>query len=165
MIKFKRSIYWPSKVRKRVKKQINCLAIFLTLLFMSVCFSRVFIHSLFTISFTFYYRSRPKMSSSQDYLVGSQDLDVIISSDDYSIGQLISKCLLGDFNSPKKRTKTIRLEVGLDRTGHMSLLTGQDRRPKFTGQVLPDRTESGPIFWNILPTQIWCQKFLDQINK
>ena len=43
------------------------------------------IHSLFTISFTFYYSSRPKMSSSQDYLVGSQDLDVIISSDDYSI--------------------------------------------------------------------------------
>ena len=26
-------------------------------------------------------------------------------------GQLISKCLLGVFNSPKKRTKTIRLEV------------------------------------------------------
>ena len=26
-------------------------------------------------------------------------------------GQLISKCLLGAFNSPKKRTKTIRLEV------------------------------------------------------
>ena len=26
-------------------------------------------------------------------------------------GQLISKCLFGVFNSPKKRTKTIRLEV------------------------------------------------------
>ena len=28
-----------------------------------------------------------------------------------SKGQLISKCLFGVFNSPKKRTKTIRLEV------------------------------------------------------
>ena len=26
-------------------------------------------------------------------------------------GQFISKCLFGVFNSPKKRTKTIRLEV------------------------------------------------------
>ena len=41
--------------------------------------------------------------------------------------------------------------VGLDRTGHMSFLTGQDRTPKFAGQVLPDRTESGLIFLNILP--------------
>ena len=41
--------------------------------------------------------------------------------------------------------------IGLDRTGHMSFLTGQDRTPKFAGQVLPDRTESGLIFLNILP--------------
>ena len=48
-----------------------------------------------------------------------------------------------------------------------------DRTPKFAGQVLPDRTESGLTFLNILPnmcglsiliregpwTQIWCQKF------
>ena len=34
--------------------------------------------------------------------------------------------------------------IGLNRTGHMSFLTGQDRTPKFAGQVLPDRTESGP---------------------
>ena len=39
--------------------------------------------------------------------------------------------------------------LGLDRTGHMSFLTGQDRTPKFAGQVLPDRTESGLIFLNI----------------
>ena len=38
------------------------------------------------------------------------------------------------------------LGVGLDRTGHMSFLTGQDRTPKFAGQVLPDRTESGLLF-------------------
>ena len=43
--------------------------------------------------------------------------------------------------------------VGLDRTGHMSFLTGQDRTPKFAGQVLPDRTESGLIFLNILPNK------------
>ena len=42
--------------------------------------------------------------------------------------------------------------VGLDRTGHMSFLTGQDRTPKFAGQILPDRTESGLISLNILPT-------------
>ena len=39
------------------------------------------------------------------------------------------------------------LGLGLDRTGHMSFLTGQqDGTPKFAGQVLPDRTESGLIF-------------------
>ena len=37
-------------------------------------------------------------------------------------------------------------KLGLDRTGHLSFLTGQDRTPKFAGQVLPDRTESGLIF-------------------
>ena len=42
------------------------------------------------------------------------------------------------FNNP-----TSALELGLDRTGHMSFLTGQDRTPKFAGQVLPDWTESG----------------------
>merc|ERR1712051_320914 len=35
---------------------------------------------------------------------------------------------------------------GLDRTGHMSFLTGQDWTPKFAGQVLPDRTESGLLY-------------------
>ena len=34
-----------------------------------------------------------------------------------------------------------------------SFLTGQDRTPKFTGQVLPDRTKSGLIFLNILHTK------------
>jgi hypothetical protein len=43
--------------------------------------------------------------------------------------------------------------VGLDRNGHMNFLTGQDRTPKFAGQVLPDRTESGLILLNILPTK------------
>ena len=42
-------------------------------------------------------------------------------------------------------------ELGLDRTGHMSFLTGQDRTPKFAGQVMPDWTESGLIILNILP--------------
>ena len=38
--------------------------------------------------------------------------------------------------------------IGLDRTGHMSFLTGQDQTPKFAGQVLPDRTDSGlPVFF------------------
>jgi hypothetical protein len=36
--------------------------------------------------------------------------------------------------------------LGLNRTGHMSFLTGQDRTPKLAGQLLPDRTESGLIF-------------------
>ena len=40
--------------------------------------------------------------------------------------------------------------TGLDRTGHMSFLTGQDRTPKFAGQVLPDQTKSGLTFLNIL---------------
>ena len=37
--------------------------------------------------------------------------------------------------------------LGLNRTGHMSVLPGQDRTPKFAGRVLPDRTKSGPIFF------------------
>ena len=36
--------------------------------------------------------------------------------------------------------------LGLDRTAHMSFLTGQDRTLKFAGQVLPDQTESGLLF-------------------
>ena len=36
--------------------------------------------------------------------------------------------------------------IGLDWTGLMSFLTGQDLTPKFAGQVLPDGTESGLIF-------------------
>ena len=39
--------------------------------------------------------------------------------------------------------------VGLNRTGHMSFLSEQDRTPKFAGQVLPDGTESGLIYSNI----------------
>ena len=35
---------------------------------------------------------------------------------------------------------------GLDRTGHMSFLTEQDRTPKFAGQVLLDQTKSGLIY-------------------
>ena len=33
----------------------------------------------------------------------------------------------------------------------MSFLTRQDRTPKFAGHVLPDRTESRLIFFDILP--------------
>jgi hypothetical protein len=36
--------------------------------------------------------------------------------------------------------------LGLNRIGHMSFLTEQDRTPKFAGQVLPDQTESGLTF-------------------
>ena len=41
----------------------------------------------------------------------------------------------------------ICIKVGLNRTGHMTFLTGQDQTPKFAGQVLPDRSESGIIFF------------------
>ena len=41
--------------------------------------------------------------------------------------------------------------LGLNRTGHMSFLTRQDRTPKFAGQVLPNWTESRLIFLSILP--------------
>ena len=44
-------------------------------------------------------------------------------------------------------------DLGLDRTGYMSFLIGQDWTPKFAGQLLPDRTESGLMFLNILPTK------------
>jgi hypothetical protein len=40
--------------------------------------------------------------------------------------------------------------LGLNWTGHMSFLTGQDQTPKFAGQVLADRTKSGLVFLNIL---------------
>ena len=51
-----------------------------------------------------------------------------------------------------KLTKAVRV-LGLDRTGHMSFLTGQDRTPKFAGWVLPDQTESRLIFLSILPNK------------
>ena len=41
--------------------------------------------------------------------------------------------------------------LGLNRTGNMSFLTRQDWTPKFARQILPDQTESGLIFSNILP--------------
>ena len=37
--------------------------------------------------------------------------------------------------------------IGLNRTGHMSVQSGQDRTPKFAGRVLPDRTKSGHVFF------------------
>ena len=37
-------------------------------------------------------------------------------------------------------------KLGLDRTWHMSLMSGQDRASNFAGRVLPDRTESELIF-------------------
>jgi hypothetical protein len=42
-------------------------------------------------------------------------------------------------------------KLRLNRTWHMGFLTGQDRTPKFAGQVLPDRTESRTNIFNILP--------------
>ena len=41
-----------------------------------------------------------------------------------------------------KKWISLFLELELNRTGHMSFLIGQDRTPKFVGQVLPDRTKS-----------------------
>ena len=52
------------------------------------------------------------------------------------------------YSVDKKKIELVK--VGLDRTGHMSFLTGQDRTPKFAGQVLPDRTKSGLTFLKIL---------------
>ena len=51
--------------------------------------------------------------------------------------------------NPPERKQAKRTYV--DWTGHMSFLTGQVRTPKFAGQVLPDRTESGLMFLDILP--------------
>ena len=55
------------------------------------------------------------------------------------------------------------LRVGLDRTGHMSFLTGQDWTPKFAGQVLPDRTESGLIFLTFYLTSMGYQFSYDKV--
>ena len=52
----------------------------------------------------------------------------------------------------QKITQLDYLQLGLNRTGHMSFLTGQDLTPKFAGQVLPDQTESGLMFLNISTT-------------
>jgi hypothetical protein len=43
--------------------------------------------------------------------------------------------------------------LGLDRTEHMTFLTGLDRIPKFAGQVLPDWTKSRLILLKILHTK------------
>ena len=46
---------------------------------------------------------------------------------------------------------------------HMSFLTGQDRTPKFVGQVQPDWTESGLIFLTFYLTSISYQFSYDKI--
>ena len=53
--------------------------------------------------------------------------------------------------------RLLLITVGLNRTGHMSFFTGQDRTPKFAGQVLPDRTKSGLIFY--IPNNRISMKF------
>ena len=50
--------------------------------------------------------------------------------------------------SVDKKNELVKVE--LNRTGHMSFLTGQDRTPKFAGQVLPNRTKSRLLFSKIL---------------
>ena len=45
----------------------------------------------------------------------------------------------------------------------MSFLTGQDGTPKFAGQVLPDRTESGLIFLTIYLTSMGYQFSYDKV--
>jgi len=52
-----------------------------------------------------------------------------------------------------KTQQTIASAQGSTGLGILSFLTGQNRTPKFAGQVLQDRTESGLIFLNILPTK------------
>ena len=46
-------------------------------------------------------------------------------------------------------------ELGLNRTGHISVSPGQDRTPKFAGRVLPDRTKSGPIIFLVHTANIY----------
>ena len=48
--------------------------------------------------------------------------------------------------------RLVMMKLGLNQTGHMSFLTGQDRTLKFAGHVLPDRTESRLIFLDNFPT-------------
>ena len=50
---------------------------------------------------------------------------------------------------PFYSSQNVLCQLGLDRTGHMTFLTGLDRTPKFAGQVL---TESELIFLIIFPT-------------
>jgi hypothetical protein len=51
-----------------------------------------------------------------------------------------------DYERPERKYVAFTA-LGLNRTGHMSFQTGQDRTPKFAGQVLLDRTKSGLIFF------------------
>ena len=49
-----------------------------------------------------------------------------------------------------QKLNNVTCKLGLNRTGHMSFLTGQDRTPKFAEQDLPDQTKSRLVFLNIL---------------
>ena len=53
--------------------------------------------------------------------------------------------------------------LGLNRTGHMSFLTGQDQTPKFAGQVRPGQTVSGLIFLTFNLTRMGYQFSYDKI--
>jgi hypothetical protein len=61
-----------------------------------------------------------------------------------------------------KVTIDIFCQLGLNRTGHMSFLTRPDRTPKFAGQVLPDRTESGLVFLTFYLTSMGYQFSYDK---
>ena len=65
---------------------------------------------------------------------------------------VLVKELINQFKPVQQSKLKLTFLIGLNRTGHMSFLTGQDRTPKFVGQVLPDRTKSGLTFLNILHT-------------
>ena len=54
--------------------------------------------------------------------------------------------------------------LGLNRTGHLSFLTGQDRTPKFAGQVLSDQTESRLIFLTFYLKSIIYQFSYDKVH-
>ena len=59
--------------------------------------------------------------------------------------------------------RSIPGNIGLNGTGHMSFLTGQDRTSKFAGQVLPDWTESGLTFSTFYITNIGYQLSYDKV--
>ena len=76
------------------------------------------------------------------------------------LGPILNQCVKPLFLNFSNVSK---LRVGLNRTGHMSFLTGHDQTPKFAGQVLPDRTESGLIFLTFYLTSMGYQFSYDKV--
>ena len=98
-------------------------------------------------------KKKPKSQFTQMNYVEDSDLD-------HGDGV---KCFWDQTTLMPQHFNRFSLRTFLCHIWHMSFLTGQDRTPKFVGQVQPDWTESGLIFLTFYLTSISYQFSYDKV--